>query len=48
MTVADIARNPKHLQIKELAADQTAHALKDVDAAVVNNDYSVPAKLGDR
>lgn len=48
VTVADIARNPKNLQIKELAADQTAHALKDVDAAVVNNDYSVPAKLGDR
>lgn len=48
VTVADIASNPKNLKIKELAADQTAHALSDVDAAVVNNDYAVPAKLGDR
>ena len=47
-TVADIASNPKNLKIKELAADQTAHSLSDVDAAVVNNDYAVPAKLGDR
>lgn len=48
VTVADIENNPKHLKIKELAADQTAHALSDVDAAVVNNDYATPAKLGDR
>lgn len=48
VTVADIASNPKNLKIKELAADQTAHALSDVDAAVVNNDYAVPAKLSDR
>ncbi|MFK5675616.1 MetQ/NlpA family ABC transporter substrate-binding protein [Ligilactobacillus sp. LYQ60] len=48
VTIADIAQNPKHLQIKELADDQTAHALSDVDAAVVNNDYAIPAKLGKR
>lgn len=46
--MADIEKNPKHLKIKELAVDQTAHALSDVDTAVVNNDYAVTAKLGDR
>lgn len=47
-TVADIAKNPKHIKIKEIGAEQTARTLKDVDAAVVNNTYAIPAKLGDK
>ena len=47
-TIADIEKNPKNLTIKELGAEQTALSLKDVDAAVVNNTYAIPAKLGDK
>lgn len=47
-TVADIAKNPKNIKIKEIGAEQTARTLKDVDAAVVNNTYAIPAKLGDK
>ncbi|MBU5309595.1 MetQ/NlpA family ABC transporter substrate-binding protein [Ligilactobacillus saerimneri] len=47
-TIADIDKNPKELKIKELGAEQTARSLKDVDAAVVNNTYAIPAKLGDK
>ena len=39
---------PKNLTIKELGAEQTARSLNDVDAAVVNNTYAIPAKLGDK
>ncbi|MFK4925346.1 MetQ/NlpA family ABC transporter substrate-binding protein [Lactococcus garvieae] len=44
-TVKDITENPKDLTIKELDGSQTASALSSVDAAVVNNDFSVPAGL---
>ncbi|MGT2785183.1 MetQ/NlpA family ABC transporter substrate-binding protein [Streptococcus merionis] len=44
-TVADIKSNPKNLTITELDASQTANSLIDVDAAIVNNSYAVPAKL---
>ncbi|OQR11726.1 MetQ/NlpA family ABC transporter substrate-binding protein [Ligilactobacillus salivarius] len=47
-TIADIEKNPKNLTIKELGAEQTARALNNVDAAVVNNTYAIPAKLGDK
>lgn len=47
-TIADIEKNPKDLKIKELGAEQTARSLNDVDAAVVNNTYAIPAKLGDK
>ena len=47
-TIADIKKNPKNLTIKELGAEQTARSLNDVDAAVVNNTYAIPAKLGDK
>ena len=43
--VKDITENPKDLTIKELDGSQTASALSSVDAAVVNNDFSVPAGL---
>lgn len=45
-TIADIEKNPKNLTIKELGAEQTARSLND--AAVVNNTYAIPAKLGDK
>ncbi|MDO4912293.1 MAG: MetQ/NlpA family ABC transporter substrate-binding protein [Lactobacillus sp.] len=47
-TVADIKENKKNLKIKEVAADQAARALASVDAAVINNSFAVPAKLGDK
>lgn len=47
-TVADIKSNPHNLKIKELGAEQTARALSDVDAAVVNTNYAQAAKLPDK
>lgn len=44
-TVKDITKNPKHLKIKELAADQTARSLSDVQGAVVNGTYADTAGL---
>lgn len=44
-TVADIAGNPKHLKISELEAAQLPRSLGDVDAAVINGNYAIPAKL---
>ncbi|KRM90290.1 MetQ/NlpA family ABC transporter substrate-binding protein [Liquorilactobacillus cacaonum] len=44
-TVKSIAKNPKHLQIKELDASQTARSLSDVTAAVINTNYAQAAKI---
>ena len=44
-TVANITKNPKNLNIQELDASQTARSLKDVDAAVINGNYAIPAGL---
>ncbi|MDX1836479.1 MetQ/NlpA family ABC transporter substrate-binding protein [Legionella taurinensis] len=44
-TTDDIASNPKHLQIKELDAAQLPRVLSDVDAAVINTNFAVPAGL---
>lgn len=44
-TPADIQNNPKQLQFKELDAAQLARSLQDVDAAVINTNYAVPAGL---
>ncbi|MFI1396717.1 MetQ/NlpA family ABC transporter substrate-binding protein [Streptomyces sp. NPDC020681] len=44
-TPKDIAENPKKIQFKELEAAQVPRALEDVDAAVVNGNYAVEAKL---
>ncbi|WP_448320191.1 MetQ/NlpA family ABC transporter substrate-binding protein [Streptomyces sp. CO7] len=44
-TPADITKNPKKLQFKELEAAQTPRALDDVDAAVVNGNYAIEAGL---
>lgn len=45
LSLADITRNPKHLQIKELDAAQLPHVLNDVDAAVINTTFAIPAGL---
>jgi D-methionine transport system substrate-binding protein len=47
-TVKDIKDNPKNIKIKEIAAEQTARTLDDVDAAVVNTNYAMAAKLSDK
>ncbi|MCM2390459.1 MetQ/NlpA family ABC transporter substrate-binding protein [Streptomyces albipurpureus] len=44
-TPKDIAENPKKIQFKELEAAQVPRSLDDVDAAVINGNYAVQAKL---
>lgn len=44
-TVFDIQDNPKKLRIKELDAAQLARSLIDVDLAVINTNYAIPAGL---
>ncbi|MBJ7619403.1 MetQ/NlpA family ABC transporter substrate-binding protein [Weissella confusa] len=41
----DITENKKYFKIKEVASDQAASALKSADAAVVNTNYALDAKL---
>ena len=42
-TKDDIVENPKHIEIKELPAGQTARALDDVAASLINNGFAVEA-----
>lgn len=44
-TISDILKNPKHLTIKELDAAQLPRVLADVDAAVINTTFAIPAGL---
>ncbi|MFC5909952.1 MetQ/NlpA family ABC transporter substrate-binding protein [Streptacidiphilus monticola] len=44
-TPADVASNPKNLKWKELDAAQLPRSLSDVDAAVINGNYALDAKL---
>ncbi|OON82165.1 MetQ/NlpA family ABC transporter substrate-binding protein [Streptomyces tsukubensis] len=44
-TPKDIAKNPKDITFKELEAAQVPRSLGDVDAAVINGNYAVQAKL---
>jgi D-methionine transport system substrate-binding protein len=44
-TTRDIASNPKKLRFKELDAAQLPRVLADVDAAVINTTFAVPAGL---
>ncbi|WP_298845958.1 MetQ/NlpA family ABC transporter substrate-binding protein [Clostridium sp.] len=41
----DITSNPKNLKITELDAPQLPRILKDMDAAVINSNYAIEAKL---
>jgi D-methionine transport system substrate-binding protein len=44
-TPLDIQDNPKQLKFKELDAAQLARSLADVDLAVINTNYAIPAGL---
>lgn len=44
-TLADVADNPRGLQLRELEAAQLPRALDDVDAAVINANYALDAGL---
>ena len=44
-TVVDIIENPKNLKIKELDAPQLPRVLDEVDAAIINTNYALPANL---
>jgi D-methionine transport system substrate-binding protein len=44
-TARDIAKNPKHIQIKELDAGIVGRAIGDLDAAVVNTDWAIKAGI---
>jgi D-methionine transport system substrate-binding protein len=41
----DVAKNPKQLKFKELDAAQLARSLTDVDIAIINTNYAIPAGL---
>lgn len=45
LTIRDIAKNPKNLRFKELDAAQLPRILADVDAAVINTTFAIPAGL---
>jgi D-methionine transport system substrate-binding protein len=44
-TELDIAKNPKNLQVRPLEAAQLPRVLDEVDLAVINTNYALPAKL---
>ena len=44
-TVKDIAENPKNIKFNEVEAAQLPNVLKDVDYAVINSNYAIPANL---
>lgn len=44
-SVQDIANNPKKLRFKELDAAQLPRVLTDVDAAIINTTFALPAGL---
>jgi D-methionine transport system substrate-binding protein len=44
-SLADISANPKDLRIKEIDAAQLPRVLNDVDAAVINTSFAIPAGL---
>jgi len=44
-SLTDIATNPKKLRFKELDAAQLPRVLKDVDAAIINTTFALPAGL---
>lgn len=44
-TVTDIAENPHHITFREIEAAQLPNSLKDLDYAVINSNYALPANL---
>ena len=47
-TRRDIVDNPKNLKIEELEAAQLVRALPDVEIAVINGNYALPAGISDK
>lgn len=46
-TINDIVENPKNLKIEEIEAAQLPRSLPDLDLAVINGNYALPAGIGD-
>ena len=46
-TIHDIESNPKNLEIIEIAADQEADKLPDVDCAILNGNYALTSNVTD-
>ena len=44
-TINDIAENPLNIEFKEVEAAQLPNVLKDVDYAIINSNYAIPADL---
>ena len=44
-TALDVVDNPKKLKLREIDAARLPRSLDDVDAAVINTNYAVPAGL---
>ena len=44
-TIQDIAENHKNIEFKEVEAAQLPNVLQDVDYAVINSNYAIPAEL---
>ena len=44
-TIQDIAENPKNIEFKEVEAAQLPNVLQDVDYAIINSNYAIPADL---
>ena len=44
-TLRDVVSNPRKLRFIEIDAAQTPRSLDDVDAAAVNTNFAIPAKL---
>jgi D-methionine transport system substrate-binding protein len=44
-TPLDIAKNPKNLRFREIEAASLPRVLADVDAAIINGNYAIPAGL---
>ena len=44
-TIRDITDNPKNIEFKEVEAAQIPNVLRDVDYAVINGNYAIPAGL---
>ncbi len=44
-TINDIAENPKGIKFNEIEAAQLPNTLQDVDYAVINSNYAIPAGL---
>lgn len=47
-TINDIVDNPKNLEIVEIAADQVASKLPDIDYGVINGNYALTSKVTDK